>query len=153
MILGEHMKDYMDHHSWLVNANLLTEEMKDNIHMAGLCIVEDTLDVGTFIDFNSKEVKYRLLLPSKLYDNIKLLEEFEKGNDIGFFNYFKLKKFIKAKRKTDETGMGYKLQAIGEKFVKGYLNKEWSASVEIYKEDDNEKKDFCLYDENDKSFN
>jgi len=141
------MEGYMNHHSWLVNANLLTDEMRDNVHMAGLCIVEDVLDVGTSIDFNKKEVKYRLLLPSKLYDNLKLLEKFEKGNNIGFFNSLKLKRFIKSKRETDETGLGYKLQEIGERFIKSYLSKEWSVSVEIYKEEKDEKQDFWLHSE------
>lgn len=145
------MEGYIDHHSWLISANLMTDEMKDNVAMAGFCLVEDTLDVGTSIDFNNKEVKYRLLLPSKLHDNIKLLEKFEKGENIGFFDSLKLKKFIKAKKKTDESGMGYNLQEIGARFIKSYLSKEWSVSVEIYKEEKNEKKDFWLHNEGNQS--
>ena len=145
------MEGYVDHHSWLVDNNLFTDQMKDNIAMCGYCLVEEVIDVMTSIDFNERVVKYRLLLPADLYDNLKLLEKFEAGEKIGFFESLKLKKFIKSKRENDDTGMGYKLEEIGEKFIRAYLNKDWQVSVEIFKEKRDEKEDFWLRDEGDKS--
>ena len=140
------MQGYLNHHRWLVENNLLTDEMKDNVAMCGYCLVEDTLDVKTSIDFNGKSVTYKLLVPQKLYDNLKLLEKFEKGEDIGFFNSLKLKGFIKEKRENDDTGMGYKLEEIGNAFIKSYLTNEWSVSVELFKD---EKENSWLHNEGD----
>lgn len=145
------MQSYLGHHHWLVEHNLLTDQMKDNVAMCGYCLIEEVIDVHTSIDFNEKAVNYKLLLPSDLYDNLKLLEKFEKGEKIGFFESLKLRKFIKSKRENDETGMGYKLEEIGDTFIKAYLSKEWSVSVQIYKENRDEKEDFWLRDEGDKS--
>jgi hypothetical protein len=145
------MEGYVGHHEWLVNNNLLTDEMKDNVAMCGYCLVEDVMDVSTSIDFNTKTVQYRLLLPSELYNNLKLLERFNSGESVGFFDTLKLKKFIKTKKENDETGMGYRLDEIGNKFIRAYLDKEWSVSVEIFKAERNEKEDFWLHYEGDKS--
>lgn len=138
------MEGYVGHHSWLVSNNLLTDQMKDNVAMCGYCLIENVIDVSTSIDFNTKIVTYRLLLPSELYDNLMLLERFEKGEKIGFFDSLKLKKFIKTKKEHDETGMGYKLEEIGNKFIKAYLDKEWNVNIELFKEVRDEKEDFWL---------
>jgi len=147
------MEGYMDHHGWLVSNNLLTDQMKDNVAMCGYCLVEGILDVNTSLDFNDKKVTYMLKLPSNLYSNLKLLEKFKNGDNIGFFRTLKLKKFIKIKKKNDESGMGYNLEAIGNKFIKAYLNEEWKVSIELFKEDKNEEKDFWLHNEGNKSSN
>ena len=147
------MEGYMGHHDWLVSTNLFTDQMKDNIAMCGYCLIEDVKDVSTSIDFNDKVVTYRLLLPEELYDNLKLLEKFQKGQEIGFFKSLKLKKFIKAKKEADDTGLGYKLEEIGNRFVQAYLTKDWSVSVEIFKEVRDEEEDFWLHNEGDKSSN
>lgn len=149
------MDRYIDHHSFLVNNNLFTEEMKDNIAMAGYCIIEDTKDVETVIDFNNNTVAYQLLLPGELYNNLKLLEKFESGENIGFWNSIRLKKFLKKKREIEEaenTGMlGYQLELIANKFLKAYLNDGWSASVEIFNADnEDESKNFGLRSPGDK---
>ena len=146
------MEGYMDHHSWLVGNNLLTDEMKDNIASAGFCLVEGVLDSAATIDFNNKQVDYKILVPVKLYDNLMLLEKFNETGEIGFFESFKLKKFIKAKKEHDETGMGYRLQDIGNQFIKTYLSKEWNVRVELFKEG-NEEKDFWLHSEGDPQVN
>ena len=145
------MQGIVGHHEWLVGNNLLTDQMKDNVAMCGYCLVEDVLDVNTSIDFNNRIVTYNLLLPSELHDNLKLLERFEKGEKIGFFSSLRLKKFIKTKKEHDETGMGYKLEEIGNKFIRAYLNKEWHASVKLFKEEGNEEENFWLHNERDKS--
>lgn len=145
------MEGYIDHHQWLVRNNLLTDHMKDNVAMCAYCLVEDVIDARTSIDFNTKIVHYKLLLPSELYDNIMLLEKFENGEKIGFFDSLKLKKFIKTKKENDETGMGYKLEEIGNKFIKAYLNEEWNVNIMIYKEARDEEEDFWLHHEGDKS--
>jgi len=144
------MEGLVDHHDWLVSNNLLTDQMKDNVAMCGYCLVENVMDVATSIDFNTKTVTYRLLLPNKLYDNLKLLERFNQGGSIGFFESLKLKSFIKAKRQNDETGMGYRLEEIGNLFIQDYLDKEWKASIELFKEKQNEDEDFWLHNEGDK---
>ena len=146
------MEGYMDHHSWLVGNNLLTDEMKDNIASAGFCLVEGVLDSAATIDFNNKQVDYKILVPVKLYDNLMLLEKFNETGEIGFFESFKLKKFIKAKKEHDETGMGYRLQDIGNQYIKTYLSKEWNVRVELFKEG-NEEKDFWLHSEGDPQVN
>lgn len=143
------MQGYLGHHHWLVEHNLLTDQMKDNVAMCGYCLVEDTIDVDTQIDFNEKTVNYKLLLPSDLYDNLKLLEKFEKGEKIGFFESLRLKKFIKSKKESDESGMGYKLDEIGNAFIRAYLSQEWQVNVKIYKESRDEKEDFWLRDDGD----
>lgn len=140
------MEGYIDHHSWLVNNNLLTDEMKDNVATAGYCLVENVLETSATIDFNKKVVTYNILLPKKLYDNLMLLERFTNGEKIGFFESIRLKKFVKAKKEHDETGMGYKLEDIGNQFIKAYLGKEWNVQVELFK-DGNEEKDFWLHSE------
>lgn len=152
------MEQNIDHHSFLVEHNLFTEEMKDNVAMAGYCIVENVKDVGTTIDFNDCVVTYNLLLPGSLYDNLKLLERFEKGESLGFWNSRRLKKFLRNKReieKTDDTGaIGYKLELIANKFVRAYLNNKWSASVEIFNADnEDESKDFGIRGAGDQQIN
>jgi hypothetical protein len=146
------MEGYMDHHSWLVNNNLLTDEMKDNIASAGFCLVEGVLDSAATIDFNKKQVDFKILVPVKLYNNLMLLEKFNETGKIGFFESFKLKKFIKAKKEHDETGMGYRLQDIGNQFIRAYLSKEWDVQVELFKEG-NEEEDFWLHSEGDSQIN
>ena len=147
------MEGYASHHSWLVNNNLLTDEIKDNVAMGGYCLLEDVKDVSTSIDFNTKTVTYHIMIPPKLYENLKLLEKFESGKDIGLFESIKLKRFIKSKKQNDETGMGYRLEDIGNSFIKTYLSKDWSVSVKIFKEGDNEEKDFWLRDDGNQSPN
>ena len=147
------MEGYLDHHQWLVNNNLLTDQMKDNIAMCGYCLVEDTLDVQTYIDFNKSTVVYELLLPPKLHDNLMLLKKFKEGGKIGFFESFRLRKFIKSKKEHDETGMGYELEEIGNKFVRSYLSDNWSVQVKLSKEVGDEEKDLWLHSEGNKSFN
>jgi len=152
------MEQNVDHHSFLVEHNLFTEEMKDNVAMAGYCIVENVKDVDTKIDFNELKVTYKLLLPGDLYNNLKLLERFEKGESVGFWNSMKLKKFLKRKREIEEadsTGIiGYKLDKIANKFVKTYLNNKWSASVIILNADnEDESKDFKVRDAGDQEIN
>lgn len=119
--------------------------------MCGYCLVEEVKDANTSIDFNNKLVTYRLLLPGKLYDNIKLLEKFNNGESIGFFESFRLKKFLKNKKKNDESGLGYNLEEIGNKFIRGYLTKDWSVKVKLFKENSDEAKNFWLYSEGNQS--
>lgn len=152
------MEQYIDHHSFLVEHNLFTEEMKDNVAMAGYCVVEGVKDVATAIDFNTNTVKYYLLLPGKLYNNLKLLERFESGKDIGLWGAIKLKMFLRKKRKietTDGVGIvGYKLDKIANDFLKNYLNDKWRASVEIFNADDkDESKDFRIRGAGDQPIN
>lgn len=144
------MVDYIDHHQWLVNNNMLTDQIKDNIAMCGYCLVEEVKDVNTSIDFNSKIVTYRVLVPGKLYNNIKLLERFNNGESIGFFESFRLKKFLKNKKATDESGLGYNLEEIGNKFIRSYLTKDWSVKVSLFKENSDEAKNFWSDSEGDK---
>jgi hypothetical protein len=147
------MVNYIDHHKWLVNNNIITDEIKDNVAMCGYCLIEEVKDVNTSIDFNNKIVTYRLLLPNELYENIMLLNRFNSGEDIGFFESFRLKKFIKSKKNNDETGLGYNLEEIGNKFIRGYLNKEWSVKVILFKENSDEAKNFWIHSDGDKSLN
>lgn len=147
------MTDYIDHHKWLISNNMLTDHIKDTVAMGGYCLIEEVKDVNTSIDFNNKLVSYKLLLPEKLYNNMLLLERFNKGQKIGFFESLRLRKFIKNKRKNDETGLGYNLEDIGNKFIKNYLTKEWSVKIELVKENSNEAKNFWLHSEGNKSLN
>lgn len=152
------MEQYIDHHSFLVEHNLFTDEMKDNVAMAGYCIVEDVKDVDTTIDFNTNAVTYNLLLPGELYKNLKLLEKFENGENIGFWNSIRLKKFLKKKREievVDNMGiMGYRLEEIANKFIKAYLSEKWSASVKIFNADNkDESKDFGVRSSGDQPIN
>lgn len=141
------MEQYIDHHSFLIEHNLFTDEMKDNIAMAGHCIVERTKDVTTRMDFNDNHITYFLLLPGDLYDNLKLLERFKNGEKIGFWKSRKLRSFLREKKKIEEANskefgfdgfgaMGYNLDLIANKFIKAYLGVKWSASVEIFNADD-----------------
>ena len=152
------MEQFIDHHSFLVEHNLFTDEMKDNVSMAGYCIVERVKDVETVIDFNNCYITYHLLLPGNLYKNLRLLEKFKNGESIGFWNSIKLKKFLRNKREIEEineTGItGYKLEEIANKFVQTYLNDKWSASVEIFNADnEDENKDFELRGSGDQQIN
>jgi hypothetical protein len=142
------MINYIDHHKWLVNNNILTDQVKDTIAMCGYCLIEDTKDVGTSIDFNNKVVSYRLLVPAKLYDNVMLLDRFNNGEKIGFFESLRLKKFIKAKKQNDETGLGYNIEEIGNRFIRNYLTKEWSVKVKLFKENSHEANNFWNTDDN-----
>lgn len=142
------MNMYIDHHSWLVNNNLFTDKMKDDISMAGYFLVENVLEVYPTIDFNGKTVNYKLILPDDLYKNLKLLNKFKSGEKIGFFEGRKLKKFLEKKRKNDDSGMGYELENIANEFVRNYLNEHWTASVEVFKEENkNEIENFVLRSE------
>jgi len=136
------MVNYIDHHKWLVNNNILTDQVKDTIAMCGYCLIEDTKDVSTSIDFNNKVVYYKLLISAKLYDNVMLLDKFNNGGKIGFFESFKLKKFIKNKKQNDETGLGYNVEEIGNRFIRNYLTKEWSVKVKLFKENSQEANNF-----------
>jgi hypothetical protein len=139
------MDAYIDHHSWLVNNNLFTDRMKDDLAMAGHFIIEDVLDVYPSIDFNAKVVDYKLIVPDELYDNLKLLENFKNGENIGFWKGRRLKKFLEQKRMNDDSGMGYELEQIANDFVKNYLNGEWRAEVKVFKEEKrNEIENFIL---------
>ena len=133
------MEQFIDHHTFLVQSGLFTDEMKDNVSMAGYCIIEHVKEVETSIDFNENIVTYNLLLPSELCENIRLLYRFKNKESIGFWNSLKLKKFLKNKRQAEienENGIaGYELDEIANKFVKNYLNNKWSAKVEIYNAD------------------
>ena len=146
------MEGILNHHSWLVNSNLLTDEMKDNIATAGFCLCEGVLDTSAFIDFNEKLISYKILLPELLYDNLELLERFNKGEKIGFFESIRLKKFIQAKTKNDETGMGYRLEDIGNQFIRAYLSKEWNVHIELFK-DGNANEDYWVHSEGDTEVN
>jgi hypothetical protein len=126
--------------------------MKDNIAMAGYCIVEEVRDVETTIDFNAKTITYHLLLPEDLYKNLMLLERFEKGDNIGFWDSRKLKKFLQQKKENDESGMGYRLEDIANKFIKAYLTKEWSANIKLFNME-NEKEDTWLHNSGDQQVN
>jgi hypothetical protein len=128
--------DYIDHHKWLVENNLLTDEIRDNVAMAAYLIVEEVKDGQTRIDFNESLVRYKLVLPDELYSNIKLLELYEQTKEIGFFDKRKLKKFLLHKKNNDELGLGYRLETIATKFVKSYLSDKWRATVEIVSEKD-----------------
>lgn len=147
------MDNYIDHHKWLISNNLITDQVKDNIAMCGYCLVEEVKDLNTSIDFESKMVTYDILLPGTLYDNLILLDKFNSGEDIGFFNSIKLKKFLKNKSEKDENNMGYDLEAIANKFIKSYLNNEWKVKVNIFKESKNGRQDFWLRSGGDKQTN
>lgn len=147
------MIDYVDHHKWLISNNILTDHVKDTIAMGGYCLLEEVKDVNTSIDFNNKKVSYKLLVPEKLYDNIMLLNKFNNGEKIGLFESFRLKKFLKIKKENDETGLGYNLEDIGNKFIKNYLTKEWSVNISLFKENSDEAKNFWIHSEGNKSPN
>jgi hypothetical protein len=134
--------DYVDHHKWLVNNNILTDHVKDTIAMGGYCLLEEVKDVKTSIDFNDKIVTYSLLIPDKLYENIELLNRFNSGENIGLFESFRLKKFIKNKKESDEIGLGYNLEEIGNRFIKNYLTKDWSVKISLFKDSGDQAKDF-----------
>lgn len=128
--------NFIDHHKWLVENNLLTDEIKNNVAMAAYLIVEEVKDAQTRMDFNANTVSFKLVLPDTLFNNIKLLERYEKTKDIGFFEMRRLKKFLELKRLNDEMGMGYRLDDIANKFVRGYLTDKWRATVIIVSEKD-----------------
>ena len=75
--------NFIDHHKWLVESNLFTDEMKDNLAMGAYCLVEEVLEAATFIDFDKHIVHYKLLLPEALANNLELLNKFENGDDLG----------------------------------------------------------------------
>ena len=140
--------DYINHHKWLVDSNLLTDEMKDNVAMVALCLIEDVLDSSTSIDFDNKTVYYRLLLSEGLVDNLELLKRYESGDSLGFFEMRRLTKFLKAKKSHDESGMGYKLEKIADSFIKAYLTNEWTTKVEFKSVNDYDgEKDIWLHGE------
>lgn len=121
----------LNHHKWLVENNLLTDEMKDNVAMVALCLVEEVVDSATFMDFDNSTVHYRLLLPEKLANNLVLLQRYKHGDDLGFFEIRRLKKFLQKKKDNDESGLGYDLEKIANSFLKAYLSDNWSAKVEF----------------------
>lgn len=138
--------NFVDHHKWLVESNLFTDEMKDTIAMGAYCIVEDVVDASTALDFENHIVCYKLLLPDRLTENLSLLERFESGEDLGFFEMRRLRNFIKAKKENDESGFGYKLEDIANRFVKAYLSNKWSAKVEFKSVSNNDgEKDLWLH--------
>lgn len=122
--------NFMNHHKWLVESNLLTDEMRDNIAMAAYCIVENVIDAATVIDFEDHTVYYRILLPNDLVKNLNLLKKFENDQSLGFFEMRRLKKFLKEKQNNDESGMGYNLEKIANTFVQAYLSDKWKTKVE-----------------------
>lgn len=146
--------DYINHHKWLVESNLLTDEMKDNVAMVAYCLVEDVLDATTFMDFESCIVRYRILISDNLASNIKLLERYKSTKDLGFFEMRRLKKFLKNKRDNDESGLGYDLEKIANSFLKSYLSNKWSAKVEFKSVKDYDgKKDLWLHNEDNSQLN
>jgi hypothetical protein len=148
------MNTKMDHHSWLVENNLLTDKMKDDLATAGYFIVEKVLDVYPSIDFNTKVVEYKLIVPDTLYEDLKLLERFQNGESIGFWKSRRLKKFLEKKRLNDDSGMGYQLELIANGFVKNYLNDNWRAEVKVFKEEKrNEIENFIMRGSGDSSTN
>lgn len=152
------MEKYVDHHSFLVEHNMFTEEMKDNVAMAGYCVVEGVKDVSTVIDFNANTVAYQLLLPSELYNSLRLLEKFKKGESIGLWGYIKLKMFLRKKRKIESADgdgiVGYNLEKIADTFLKKYLSDKWRASVEILNADNkDESKNFGIRGAGDQPIN
>jgi hypothetical protein len=145
--------NYIDHHQWLVDNNMLTDQIKDNVAMAGYCLIEGVKDVNTSIDFSGRLVSYKILLPDELYNNLMLLKQFSDGKDLGFFESMRLRKFLKVKKQNDDSGLGYNLENIGNKFVKGYLSKEWSVKIDLIKENSDEAKNFWLHSDTNKSLN
>lgn len=142
---------FIDHHKWLVESNLLTDEMKNNVAMLSYCLIEDTVDAATDIDFENKTVSYKLVIKDPLYKNMMLLERYERGGKLGFFEMRRLKNFLVEKAKNDESGLGYKLDDIANKFIKAYFSDVWNASVEYKSEKDYDgKKDLWLSGENNK---
>lgn len=140
--------EFIDQHAWMVNNNLFTDEIKDNIAMVGYCIIEEVVSSSVEIDFNINEVTYSLVLPQTLIDGLNLLNKYKSGAKLGFFETRTLKKFLLKKKENDEGGLGYDLEKIADKFVKGYLNKTWSAKVKIINvKDYNEKEDLQLHEE------
>lgn len=143
--------NFIDHHSWLVESNLLTDEMKDNVAMGAYCLVEEVVEASTSLDFEDNTVHYKLLLPEYLCKNLRLLQRYENGDDLGFFEARRLKKFLEKKKENDESGFGYKLEDIADKFIKAYLNEKWSAKVDFKSvKDDNGKAHLWLHREDNK---
>lgn len=146
--------NYVNHHKWLVDNNLLTDEMKDNVAMVAYCLIEDVTDSATFIDFDSNTVYYRLLLPEKLVKNLKLLSRYEAGDELGFFEMRKLKKFLQNKKENDESGFGYDLETIANSFLKSYLSEKWRAKIEYKSVNDYDgEKDLWLHNMDYSEFN
>ena len=142
---------FIDHHKWLVENNLLTEEMKNNIGMLAYCLIEDTIDASTDIDFESKSISYKLIIPDELYRNLLLLETYKNKKELGFFERRRLKKFLLKKKENDESGLGYELEEIANKFIKAYFNNEWRARVEFKSlKDYDGTKDLWLHEKNNK---
>jgi hypothetical protein len=69
--------NFIDHHKWLVDNNLLTDEIRDNVAMAAYCIVEDVKNAFTRMDFNENVVHYKIVLTDELFSNIQLLQRYE----------------------------------------------------------------------------
>lgn len=146
--------NFIDHHKWLVENNILTNEIKDNVALAAYLIVENVKDAQTRMDFNENVVNYKLVLDHDLFCNIEILQRYEKTKDIGFFEMRRLKNFLKKKKNNDEMGMGYRLEDIANKFVKSYLTDKWRATVTIVSEKDYDaSKDPWLYSQGDSKTN
>lgn len=145
---------FVDHHKWLVESNLLTEEMKCNVATLAYCLVEDTLEAATDIDFINKVITYKLVIPDSLFNNLQLLDSYKKGTKLGFFEMRRLRKFLLKKKQNDETGLGYELEDIANKFIRAYFNDTWSAKVEFRSiKNYDGKKDLWLHGENNKQPN
>lgn len=146
--------NFIDHHKWLVENNILTDEIRNNVALAAYLIVENVKDAQTKMDFNENVVNYKLVLEDGLFNNISLLQRYEKTKNIGFFEMRKLKKFLEIKKQNDEMGMGYHLEDIANKFVKSYLTDKWRATVTIVSEKDYDaSKDPWLYSQGDSAPN
>lgn len=123
--------NFINHHKWLVDSDLLTDEMRDNVAMGAYCLIEGVVEASTNMDFETHTVSYKLLLPEVLYVNLTLLNKYENKEDLGFFEMRRLKKFLTAKKENDESGLGYKLEDIANTFIKAYLNEKWSVKVDF----------------------
>ena len=146
--------NFVDHHSWLVDSNLVTEEMKNNIGMLAYCLIEDTIEASTDINFEKKLVNYRLIIPHKLFEDLQMLKKYEDTGKLGFFEMRRLRAFLVKKRQNDESGLGYKLDDIANKFIKAYFNNSWNATVEFKSiKGYDSKKDIWLHSASDQQSN
>jgi len=116
------LEEYIDQRRWLMNNNLVTEDVQNELFLFGSIVHKDVQAVELQVDAEKKVVAYTIYIDKFLLKKIAKYESLLKSDSL--WNLWRLKRMLKREGSLD-------FKQILNSFVRDFCGTKWCATVKI----------------------
>ena len=118
----EGASDSLNLQRWLIDHNLFTDEMKNNLYVYGSLVNLRVEAVHVVIDSENSTIHYKLYAPKSLLKDVDNFNKWRHSDRL--FDLWRLQRLLKRERQLD-------FQAILNNFVRDLCGKRWKVTVKL----------------------